>query len=103
VGDYTVRVTDSNGCEQTANQLVTSLAEVKELEDLNIFPNPTQDYTILAADFSENVQVQVEVFNAVGMSILRQDFGQVRELAYPLDFSNFNSTGFRLFILSQDT
>jgi len=88
VGDYTVKVTDSNGCEQTTSQIVTSLAEVKELENLSIYPNPTQDYAIIAAEFSENVAVQVELFNAVGTSILRQNFEQIRQLAYPLDFSD---------------
>ena len=42
VGEYVAKVTDANGCEQTTEQLVTSIPTIQIVETLMVYPNPTK-------------------------------------------------------------
>ena len=87
VGEYVAKVTDANGCEQTTNQLVTSIATIELVESFKIYPNPVKDIALLDATFKETVQIELELIDAVGRSIWRQPIENVQELQHPIPFS----------------
>ncbi len=69
-GDYSLILTDANGC--TVNRLVTieSVTNLFEHNDflLNLYPNPVQDHLFL--EWSEQIDVeQLEVFDVLGQVI----------------------------------
>ncbi len=88
VGDYIVQVTDANGCEQTTEQLVTSIATIELVASFNLYPNPVKDIAILDATFKEAVDIELELIDAVGRSIWREPIQNVQELHHPIPFSN---------------
>ena len=87
VGEYVAKVTDANGCEQTTDQLVTSIATIELVESFKIYPNPVKDIALLDATFKETVQIELELIDAVGRSIWRQPIENVQELQHPIPFS----------------
>ena len=74
-GDYTVTVTDENGCQGTASvyvyQWAVGIDETTFDQSVRIFPNPARDYLVIA---SENQRLSaVEVYNSLGEIVLREN------------------------------
>jgi hypothetical protein len=64
-GEYSVEVTDSNGCSIISYAIsfnYTSISQNTELK-INIYPNPTKDYLFI--DGATTVS-EVEIYNALG-------------------------------------
>lgn len=73
-GNYTLTITDANGCTATLTDTVNLIIGIEELAGgytLNMYPNPTSavvtfDVTLPAAD-----NVTIEVYNVAGQAIRR--------------------------------
>lgn len=69
-GSYTVTVTDANGCTTTGTYTVlnpTSISEVAGLENLNIYPNPSNNGSFaVSIQTTESKDVIVDLISTVG-------------------------------------
>lgn len=69
-GSYTVTVTDANGCTTTGTYTVlnpASISEVAGLENLNIYPNPSNNGSFaVSIQTTENKDVIVDLISTVG-------------------------------------
>ncbi|MEM1124874.1 MAG: SprB repeat-containing protein, partial [Bacteroidota bacterium] len=69
IGTYTVVVTDQNGCEKSAQQILDisdPITEVSAVTSFNLYPNPTSQRSFLDLTFSERKDVHVALLNATG-------------------------------------
>jgi 6-phosphogluconolactonase (cycloisomerase 2 family) len=79
-GDYTVIVTDANGCEQeftyTVGGIINSAFEPELSFELEIYPNPvrTGAFTILEFNTDSNEKVNLRMYDAFGKLINSQIF-----------------------------
>ncbi|MEL6924037.1 MAG: hypothetical protein AAFO94_08315, partial [Bacteroidota bacterium] len=67
-GNYTVTVTDVNGCEEIASVNVglgVSAYQIEGLNALRLSPNPTNQSALLSLDFAEAVDLEIQLFNLV--------------------------------------
>ena len=88
-GDYTVTVTDANGCTGEATVTVTTSAvdNVEALTSLSIAPNPTTGSFWINMELNSIEEVKVMVFDVTGRSV-----AQAREITsgtrMEFDFAN---------------
>jgi len=77
-GDFTVVVTDANGCElvEDFSLISTSVATISELSEFNIYPTPTQDVLNIEVSFSGAVEISTQVFSLDGsyQELVNPDF-----------------------------
>jgi hypothetical protein len=90
-GDYTVTVTDANGCTEEATYTVglgTGIDELDLKAAVKLFPNPTNGATTLSLKLNRAEDVRIDLFNATGqlLSTIEQD--GVRELQEELELYN---------------
>lgn len=69
-GNYTVTITDSNGCSRTS--AVTSFVGLSDLNpsEFTMWPNPASDQLNLV--FSSNGSYEVQLVNSLGQTVLQQ-------------------------------
>ncbi|TND07868.1 MAG: Uncharacterized protein FD123_2858 [Bacteroidetes bacterium] len=75
-GIYLVRITDSNGCVYmySANfdfQLSTGLSEVNNIQQITIYPNPTNGILNFKGDFFENGEFEISIYDAYGRLVMQ--------------------------------
>ncbi len=95
-GDYTVTVTDANGCNETAMVTIAvgnsvNVANITALSNINIMPNPTRDFTTLQVAFSETVDLEVELMTMLGQKVERFEFNNTSSENVMLDLTNVPS------------
>lgn len=79
-GVYTVTVTNASGCSITSTTTVavndcTGLEEIKEIESMNLYPNPTEGDLNLAVIFKNKPNsVLVEIYNSNGSVVLTKNY-----------------------------
>lgn len=86
-GQYTVTVTNSNGCEGTSS--VYNLSNLglneNELFEVKCYPNPTNGPLIVE---SNEIIEKIEVFNSLGQIVLTKDCDTKNSLALDLPIEN---------------
>lgn len=93
-GDYTVTITDANGCSEeimVTIGITTSTTDVNFLEDISLAPNPTTGLSMLNMSFNEAVELKVTILNVMGQQIFETDATNVTESSYNLDLSAYSS------------
>ena len=60
-----------------------------DIEDFNLFPNPTKDILYLNLKEYVGMEADVQVFNALGQRILRKQLDEISEEVTPFDVSTF--------------
>ena len=101
--EYTVTVTDANGCEQTASFLFeTNSVFVPNAIALSVFPNPT-DGLLKIQMGEEQVQSisQIQIFDIRGIP-MRFDKGAVSSDGIELDLSAFQLGAYILNVVIED-
>jgi len=71
LGDYSVTVTDANGCTSMHDFSInlTAIDEIESLTSFNLFPNPSNGYFQIMATFSSNEQFEIEIYSVVGQLV----------------------------------
>ena len=74
VGTYSVIVTDANGCTgmQTVTLGTTAVDDIESLTSFNLYPNPSDGYFQLAADFANWEELDVAIYSVTGQKIFAQ-------------------------------
>ena len=79
-GDYSVTVTDANGCMDNIMFTIdesTSLEAIEStIENLQVFPNPTSDFVAINLTFNEIQEGRILILNKVGQQVWQQDFAE---------------------------
>ena len=92
-GDYTVVVTDANGCTDTAmvtieTTYMISTDEIEGLTGLNISPNPAKDYAQLNIAFDKSVDLTVRIADVTGRVLETRNAGNTTAEEMRFDLSN---------------
>lgn len=91
-GNYTVVVTDANGCTTTASAVVdrsVSVANITDIENLQIFPNPTSGTVNLKIELGTAANVEVEWVNVLGATINMEHLGTTMTVNKRYDLAAF--------------
>ena len=88
---YTVVVTDANGCTDSTSvtPYIISNDFISSMNELNIFPNPTQNTANVAVGFEQAVNVEVELVNVVGQILISERKEGVTNHSFTFDVSNY--------------
>lgn len=84
-GDYSVKITDANGCEWEESFIIeertTSVESIPGLISLQLYPNPTRGEVYLDLNFRLVEQVSIRVFDVLSRPVFdKQTYGdQIRE------------------------
>lgn len=78
-GSYSVTVTDANGCMETISTTIGTQVSVVENNGLtiNVYPNPSNG--VINVSFSEVMQGEIKVFDAIGKLIVNQPINKLIE------------------------
>lgn len=93
-GDYTLLLGDTNGCTIWSNTITvensTHTVGIRELISIGLNPNPAQVHTELVFGKIITEPVEVQVFDGVGRSAIRQTF-EGNSSSYTVDVSELSS------------
>ena len=93
-GDYTVTITDGNGCEFTSTTIVvvSGLDEVVNLIDVTLFPNPTRGLVEVQFNGLMGESVTAVIVDGLGREVSREDLGNLTGAHLQrMDLSGFES------------
>ena len=93
-GTYTVVVTDAFGCEDMIDVIVglgVNTIEVDEIQNVNLYPNPTADMATLDMTFSKSVDVHIHIINTVGQILFETSAVNTTEEKIELDLNDYPS------------
>jgi Secretion system C-terminal sorting domain len=90
-GDYTVTITDTNGCSDVQTFKVDVVSATFEansaISKLTLHPNPTSDKAILDVEFSKIMDARVQIINVMGQILSDQMRRQADKAQFELDLS----------------
>jgi hypothetical protein len=91
LGDYSVTVTDAQGCSETGTYsiVVSSIEEAaaSSFDELKVFPNPTNGLIRLSLQLDQQRSIQLAIYNQFGQQIERRNLGEVQLLEQQIDLS----------------
>jgi hypothetical protein len=90
-GTYTLTVTDNAGCQDVQTVVVgpeTSTNEISTLRSLALTPNPTSGKALVNVQFTEAVDVTVQVVNTMGQVIETTQMFGTQGQVFDFDLSN---------------
>ena len=92
-GDYTIVVTDANGCSETVvvtveTNYMIATDEIEGLTGLNISPNPAKDFTQLNIAFENAVDLTVRIADVTGRVLETRHAGNTTAEEMRFDVSN---------------
>ena len=93
-GDYTVTVTDANGCEFTSTTIVvvSGLDEIANLIEVTLFPNPTNGLVDVRMAGLAGESVTAVMTEGLGREVSREDLGNLSgQFVQRMDLSGYES------------
>ena len=92
-GDYSVTVTDANGCESvfgifTVDNL-TANSNIEGLSGLSIAPNPTQAEVFINLELDRAMNVDLRLFTVTGKQLQSYSNLNVTTMQYNLDLNKY--------------
>ena len=93
-GDYTVTITDGNGCEFTSTTIVvvSGLDEMVNLIDVTLFPNPTRGLVEVQFNGLMGESITAVIVDGLGREVSREDLGNLSGAHLQrMDLSGFES------------
>jgi len=95
-GFYEVTVTDDSQCVATASMLINDAAEVAQLRQAWVFPNPTTSLLQVEFELDRVAEVSWALYDAYGRMIWQERAGAIRQESRSLDFSDYPSGAYLL-------
>jgi len=91
-GEYSITVTDANGCEQVLpiNLFSVGTEDIESLLDYSLFPNPTNGMTNLLVNFDQSVDVTVRISSLLGQTVYQQKVTQTRALEQQINTKDWS-------------
>lgn len=94
-GDYSVIVTDANGCDKefgpfAVESNTVSVSDLHFVSKLSLYPIPANNYLNVNITLSNPVQTQMRVLDAYGKVILSQSFNS-KEISTAIDVTTMTS------------
>ena len=91
-GEYSITVTDANGCEQVLpiNLFSVGTEDIEGLLDYSLFPNPTSGMTNLLVNFDRSVDVTVRISSLLGQTVFQQKVTQTRALEQQINTQDWS-------------
>ncbi len=103
IGNYYVIVSDQNECDFRKEEAIsTSILELTEVEQFQLYPNPTNQTTLIDIRFSENVDVDLTLLNPIGSIIFTKQQLNTSFIQQSFDLSTYPSGLFYLKIKVND-
>ncbi|MDX1941926.1 MAG: T9SS type A sorting domain-containing protein [Saprospiraceae bacterium] len=94
-GNYTLEITDANGCTFRSGGLVvgmtTAVNDPVLQEQIKIFPNPTSGKLYVQFDFDENKEVIIQIHDMLGKLLLQTKPKMISKQAQELNLSQYPS------------
>lgn len=80
-GSYTLTVIDGNGCQQVENFIIDLNTGIIEniSERISLYPNPNTGAFVLAVDLPEAQNINLELYNILGVKMLIKEFIQTKK------------------------
>ncbi len=86
-GTYEVVVIDANGCEastQVEVELIVSVGEALQSNDVKVFPNPAKDHCFILAP-TQTRSLEIKLISSNGQTIDHFQFNSSAQVSLPLD------------------
>jgi hypothetical protein len=102
-GNYSVTITDKNGCSITGEANIDATTAVESPDTLAhflVFPNPTKKLVQIEIDFAEQMEGQLILFNNIGQLKDRIDFN-VTHLRKSLQLENYTAGTYLLLVKTE--
>ena len=94
-GSYTVEISDLlGGCTAPFSLTVSVTSDVNDpafVRNLSVFPNPTTGRLNLDLNLEQAIELQIEVFNAMGQMVQQINAGNVSTYTKEMDLSGFSN------------
>ncbi len=91
-GDYTITVSDVNGCSDIIMITVDLFVGIEDLNtnfaNILLAPNPTSGQTELSLELNQSAEVVVQILNVIGQVIYESPREQLTSKKYQLDLNN---------------
>jgi len=93
-GSYTIIITDSIGCIDSLNIVVSEITGIenlngfKNLADLTIYPNPTKGIVTFDIVLVEASNVQIQVYNILGEVLYTQKLQNIKSAKKKIDLKS---------------
>jgi Secretion system C-terminal sorting domain len=91
IGEYTVSITDTNGCTDVQTFKVDFVSSTFEagsaISKVTLHPNPTSENAILNVELSKITDARVQIINLVGQVLSEQTSRQTDKAQFELDLS----------------
>lgn len=105
-GDYTVTISDENGCEFTSTTIVvvSGIEEVLNVIDVTLFPNPTRGMVEVQLNGLNGESVMTIMTDGLGREVSRQDLGNLTGTVIErMDLSGMESGVYFLQLIVDDS
>ena len=105
-GDYTVTISDENGCEFTSTTIVvvSGIEEVLNVIDVTLFPNPTRGMVEVQLNGLNGESVMTMMTDGLGREVSRQDLGNLTGTVIErMDLSGMESGVYFLQLIVDDS
>jgi len=104
-GEYSVTITQANGCTSTATFQVgvtVSAAETAVFQQLLLSPNPGDGLAALSLKLHKTAAVRIEIRDATGRLVLEKPEITTSELVWPIDLRNSTPGIYTVFVFVEN-
>ena len=93
-GIYNITITDDNGCEEIVQANVgnvSSIEEISLLEEIKLFPNPTNDFLFIKIPNLQNEPLEFSITNILGQPMPEISFLENGKTEISIDVNDWSS------------
>ena len=105
-GNYYVMAWDENDCQGNSFNIeytLTGIADLSNLYDIRVYPNPTNNYFTLEVDFGKRVSVTVSLFDLAGRAIMTpESISAVSSIRRTFDIEHLSLGMYQLQLVTEE-